>query len=192
MPQTVNNMMELASLFNASVNPGIWSYTVALVVIGFWLDSILLPFKPDAMVKTLNKTVEKAYIRYEKHKDVLDNSTTFEDKVNRLQVEALKLQERRLQARDDIMSCCWTDCRSWRCYMRETMAIWVKAHQHQREIVELKRTLKRTIVRTRRGKLEVAIVHHASAGRMKAKGTRAHQPIIVSDTRTYGGVLDFP
>ncbi|KAK0463336.1 hypothetical protein IW261DRAFT_1427780 [Armillaria novae-zelandiae] len=28
--------------------------------------------------------------------------------------------------------------RSWRCYMCETKAIWVKARQHQREMVELK------------------------------------------------------
>ncbi|KAK0482315.1 hypothetical protein IW261DRAFT_1562014 [Armillaria novae-zelandiae] len=131
MPQVVNNVIELASLFNASVNPGIMSYIIAFVVIGFWLDSILSPFKPDAMVKTLNKTVKRTYIHYQKYEDILDKLATFEDKVNRIWVEAFKLQERHLQARNDIKSCCWTDCRSWRRYMRETMAIWVKARQHQ-------------------------------------------------------------
>ncbi|KAK0482328.1 hypothetical protein IW261DRAFT_1417913 [Armillaria novae-zelandiae] len=145
MPEIVNNVMELASLFNASVNPGVMSYTVAIVVIGF---SILSSFKPNATVKTLNKTVKKAYIRYQKHKDILDKSAifeesaTFEDKVKRIWVEAFKLKERHLQARDDIMSSRWMDCRSWRRYMQETMAIWVKARQHQHKIAELRKTLK--------------------------------------------------
>ncbi len=54
-------------------------------------------------------------------------------------MEAVRLKERHLQARDDISL---TDRRSWRRYMRETKAVWVKARQHQREIVELRKALK--------------------------------------------------
>ncbi|KAK0477934.1 hypothetical protein IW261DRAFT_1565732 [Armillaria novae-zelandiae] len=166
MPKIVINVMELASLFNASVNPRVMSYTIAIVVIGF---SILSSFKlkPNATVKTLNKTVKKAYICYQKHKAILDKdksaifeSATFEDKVKRIWVEAFKLKERHLQVHNDIMSCYWTDCRSWRRYIWETMAIWVKARQHQHEIAELRKTLKRAILRAHRGKLEGDAVHH--------------------------------
>ncbi|SJK98919.1 uncharacterized protein ARMOST_02195 [Armillaria ostoyae] len=162
MPQPENNVMELASLFVASVNPGILSYAVALVVVvGFSLSTILSPFKPGAMVKTLNKTVEKTYIHYDEHKDKLDESAAFEDKVNRLRVEAFKLQERRLQAREDISL---TDRRSWRRYMWETKDIWVKVRQYQREIVELRKALKLAIVRARRDELEAALGHHGQEG----------------------------
>ncbi len=54
-----------------------------VVVIGVSLSTILSPFKPASMVKTLNKTVEKTYIHYDEHKDILDESTTFEVKVNK-------------------------------------------------------------------------------------------------------------
>ncbi|KAK0237600.1 hypothetical protein EDD85DRAFT_1022843 [Armillaria nabsnona] len=154
MPQPENNVMELASLFMASVNPGILSYTVALVVIiGFSLSTILSPFMPGAMVETLNKTVEKTYIHYDEHKDKLDKSAAFEDKVNRLRVEAVRFEERYLQAYNDM---CLTDLRSWRRYMRKAKDIWVKARQHHREIVELRKALKLAIVRARRGELEAA------------------------------------
>ncbi len=84
MPQPENNVMELASLFMAAVNPGILSYTVALVVVvGFSLSTILSPFRPGSMVKTLNKTVEKTYIHYDEHKDMLDGSAGFDGKVKR-------------------------------------------------------------------------------------------------------------
>ncbi|KAK0489675.1 hypothetical protein EDD18DRAFT_1110030 [Armillaria luteobubalina] len=141
MAQLQNNMIELASLFMGSVNHGILSHIVAVVVVvGFLLSGILSRFKPGAMVKTLSKTVEETYIHYNGHKDVLNEAAGFEDKINRFRVEAFKLQERRLQARDDFLS--WTDCRSWRHYMRETKDIWVEARQRKREIVELKKELK--------------------------------------------------
>ncbi|KAK0494435.1 hypothetical protein EDD18DRAFT_1106966 [Armillaria luteobubalina] len=111
-----------------------------VAVVGFLLSGILSRFKPGAMVKTLSKTVEETYIHYNGHKDVLNEAAGFEDKINRLRVEAFKLQERRLQAPDDFLS--WTDCRSWRHYMRETKDIWVEARQRKREIVELKKELK--------------------------------------------------
>ena len=78
--------MELASLFIASVNPGIMSYTVALVVvIGVSLSTILSPFKPGSMVKTLKETVEKTSIHYNEHKDELGESVTsgFDGKIKR-------------------------------------------------------------------------------------------------------------
>ncbi|KAK0435640.1 hypothetical protein EV421DRAFT_1740100 [Armillaria borealis] len=140
MPQAENIWMKLASLVVASVNPGTLSYIVAFaVVVVVSLSTILLPFEPGSMVKTLNKTVEKTYIHYGEHKDKLDHSAGFEDKVNRLWVEAFKLKERRLQARNDT---CLTDLRSWRRYMLEAKDIWAKVHQYQREIVELRKVLK--------------------------------------------------
>ncbi|KAK0489668.1 hypothetical protein EDD18DRAFT_1359257 [Armillaria luteobubalina] len=141
MAQFQNNMIELAALFIASVNHGILSHTIAVVVVaGFSLSGILSRFKPGAMVKTLSKTVEETHAHYDEHKDILDELAGFEDTINRLRVEAFRLQERRFQARDDITSL--TDLRSWRRYMRETKDIWVKARQRQREIVELKKELK--------------------------------------------------
>ncbi len=84
MAQPGNVWMKLASLVVASVNPGTLSYIVALVVIiGFSLSTILSPFKPGSMVKTLNKTVENTYTDYDEHKDMLDESAAFEDKINR-------------------------------------------------------------------------------------------------------------
>ncbi|PBK68649.1 hypothetical protein ARMSODRAFT_184887 [Armillaria solidipes] len=80
----------------------------------------------------------------------------------RLRVEAVKLEERYLQAYDDMSL---TDLRSWRHYMWETKDIWVKARQHQREIVELRKALKLTIVRARRDELEAAFGHHGQEGR---------------------------
>ncbi len=68
----------------ASVNPGTLTYIVALVVaVVLSLTTILSPFEPASMVKTLNKTVEKTYMQYDEHKDKLDHSAGFEDKVNR-------------------------------------------------------------------------------------------------------------
>ncbi|KAK0220539.1 hypothetical protein IW262DRAFT_1461809 [Armillaria fumosa] len=147
----------------ASVNHGILSHTVALVVVvGFSLSTILSPFKPGAMVETLNKTVEETYFHYDEHKDILYESAGFEGKINRLRLEAFKLQERRLQAHDDIMS--WTDRRSWRRYMRETKDIWVEARQRQRDIVELRKVLTLAIVRAHRDKLEAGLGHHGQGG----------------------------
>ncbi len=84
MPQPENIVMKLASLVMASVNPGTLTHIVALVVVvGFSLSTILSPFKPGSMVKTLNKTVEKTYIHYDEHKDMLDELAGFDDKVNR-------------------------------------------------------------------------------------------------------------
>ncbi|KAK0193050.1 hypothetical protein F5146DRAFT_1000147 [Armillaria mellea] len=152
----------------ASVNPGILSYTIALViVIGMSLTTILSPFKPALMVKTLNKTVEKTYIHYDEHKDMLDELAGFKDKVNRLWVEAFKLQERCLQACDDMA---WTDLCSWRRYMQETKAIWVKACQHQRETIKLRKALKLAIIRAHRVKLEAAIGHHSQEKEEMTKG----------------------
>ncbi|KAK0237598.1 hypothetical protein EDD85DRAFT_548536 [Armillaria nabsnona] len=154
MAQPENVWMKLASLVMASVNPGTLSYIVALVVaVMLSLTTILSPFEPGSMVKTLNKTVEKTHIHYDEHKDKLDKSAAFEDKVNRLRVEAVRLEERHLQAYNDM---CLTDLRSWRRYMRKAKDIWVKARQHHREIVELRKALKLAIVRARRGELEAA------------------------------------
>ncbi|PBK68638.1 hypothetical protein ARMSODRAFT_1019262 [Armillaria solidipes] len=154
--------MKLASLVVASVNPGTLSYIVALVVVvGFSLSTILSPFKPGSTVKTLNKTVEKTYSYYDEHKDKLDESAGFDDKVKRLRVEAFKLKERRLQACDDMSL---TDFRSWRRYMWETKDIWVKARQHQGETIELRKALKLAIVRALRDELEAAFGHHGQEG----------------------------
>ncbi|SJK98928.1 uncharacterized protein ARMOST_02205 [Armillaria ostoyae] len=162
MPQPENIWMKLASLVMASVNPGTLSYIVALVVVlGFSTSTILAPFKPGSMVKSLNKTVEKTYSHYDEHKDMLDESAGFDDKVNRLRVEAFKLKERRLQACDDMSL---TDLRSWRRYMWETKDIWVKARQHKGEIVELRKALKLAIVRARRDELEAAFGQHGQEG----------------------------
>ncbi|KAK0474259.1 hypothetical protein IW261DRAFT_1423130 [Armillaria novae-zelandiae] len=161
-------LQKLASLFVASINHGILSHTVAIVVVvGFTLSTILSRFKPGAMVKTLSKTVEETHFHYVGHKDILDESACFEDKINRLRVEAFKLQERRLEVHGDIMS--WTDRRSWRRYIGETKAIWVKARQHQREIVELKKELKGAT---------------AGIACREARDPVAYQPFVVSDMRT--------
>ncbi|KAK0494448.1 hypothetical protein EDD18DRAFT_1106978 [Armillaria luteobubalina] len=162
MAQLQNDMIELASLFMGSVNHGILSHTVAIVVvIGFSLSAIVSRFKPGAMVKTLSKTVEETYIRYNEHKDMLNESAGFEDKINRLRVEAFKLQERHLRAYDEVSL---TDLRSWRHRVRETKDIWVEARQRQQEIIELKKELKLAIVKARRNELEAGLGHHGQGG----------------------------
>ncbi|SJK98920.1 uncharacterized protein ARMOST_02196 [Armillaria ostoyae] len=162
MAQPENIWMKLASLVMASVNPGTLSHIVALVVaVVLSLSTILSPFEPGSMVKTLNKTVEKTYIHYDEHKDKLDESAGFENKVNRLRVEAVKLEERHLRAYDDTSL---TDLRSWKRYIWETKDIWAKACQHQREIVELRKALKLAIVRARRDELEATFGQHGQEG----------------------------
>ncbi|KAK0494443.1 hypothetical protein EDD18DRAFT_342439 [Armillaria luteobubalina] len=140
MAQPENIWMKLAALVVASVNPGTLTHIVALVVIvGFSLSTILSSFEPGSMAETLNKTIEKTCIRYDEHEDMLDVSAGFEDKINRLRIEAFNLQERHLRAYDEVSL---TDVRSWKAYMWETKSIWVEARQHQREIVELRKVLK--------------------------------------------------
>ncbi|KAK0489665.1 hypothetical protein EDD18DRAFT_1334898, partial [Armillaria luteobubalina] len=104
----------------------------------FLAVTILSHFKPGIIVKTLDKTIEETYLQYDKHKDILDESAGLEDRINRLRVEAFNLQERHLQAYDEVSL---TDLRSWRCLVGETKDIWVEARQRQREIVELKEEL---------------------------------------------------
>ncbi|KAK0474260.1 hypothetical protein IW261DRAFT_1499776 [Armillaria novae-zelandiae] len=162
MAQPENIWMKLAALVVASVNPGTLSHIVALVVIvGFSLSTFLSPFEPGSMVETLNGTVEKTYIHYYKHEDILNESAGFEDKINRLQAEAFKLQERHLRAFDDMSL---TDLRSWRRYVGEIKAIWVKARQHQRKITELKKELKLAVVRALRDEVEADLGHHGQEG----------------------------
>ncbi len=84
MAQPENIWMRLASLVVTSVNPGTPSHTVALIfVIVFSLATILPPLKPSSVVKALNKTVNKTYIHYDEHKDMLDESARFDVKVKR-------------------------------------------------------------------------------------------------------------
>ncbi|KAK0474253.1 hypothetical protein IW261DRAFT_1423125 [Armillaria novae-zelandiae] len=160
---TPKKVIELASLFVASINHGILSHTVAIVVVvGFSLSTILSRFKPGAMVKTLSKTVEETHFQYDEHKDILDESAGFEDKINRLRVEALKLQERRLEVHGDVMS--WVGRRSWGRYIGEIKAIWVKARQHQREIAELKKELQLAVVTALRDEVQADLAHHGQGG----------------------------
>ncbi|KAK0494450.1 hypothetical protein EDD18DRAFT_1106982 [Armillaria luteobubalina] len=165
MAQPENIWMKLAALVVASVNPGTLTHTVAaIVIVGFSLSTILPLFGPDSMIETLNKTVEKTYTRYDERKGVLNEAAGFEGKINRLRVEAFKLQERHLRVRayDDTSV---TELRSWGRYMQEVKAIWVKAHQHQREIVELTKELELAIVRALRDQLEASSGHHSQGGR---------------------------
>ncbi|KAK0489666.1 hypothetical protein EDD18DRAFT_574587 [Armillaria luteobubalina] len=139
MAQAENIWMKLAALVVASVNPGTLTHIVALVVIfGFSLSTIVSHFEPGSMVETLSKNVEETHVHYDEHKDILAESTGLEDRINRLRVEAFNLQERHLQAYDEVSL---TDLHSWRCLVGETKDIWVEARQRQREIVELKEEL---------------------------------------------------
>ncbi len=84
MARPGNVCIILAFLVVASINPGTLSYIVALVVVvGFLLSTILSPFKPSSVVKTLNETVERTYIDYNEHKDKLEEKAGFGDKVDR-------------------------------------------------------------------------------------------------------------